>query len=312
VNSRQEFRPKCVPELSRKMAIGTPSAEFSIDESMVRELLLAQHPDLADSTLIPLDAGWDNVMFRLGEELVVRLPRRREAVALIEHEQAWLPTLASQLPISVPTPARVGEASSTYPWPWSILPWLPGRSADLEAPATDQTRALAEFLHALHQPAPPDAPLNPVRGVSLSERSTAVGERLGRLRRVTQVVTPALLGVWNEALDAPKATESNWLHGDLHARNVLVEEGRITGVIDWGDITAGDAATDLASVWMLFDDVRARADCLARYQPSDALLARARGWAVSFGAVLLDTGLVDHPRHAAMGEAILRRLVEDA
>lgn len=294
------------------MAAGTPIAQKKIDETTVRELLSLHHPDLADASLVPLGSGWDNVMFRLGERLVVRLPRRNEAVALIEHEQAWLPILANRLPIPIPAPVRVGIPSSVYPWPWSILPWLPGRTVDLEPPAVGQSQVLADFLSALHEPAPSDAPVNPVRGVPLGARSTAVEERLGRLHRATDLITPALVAMWNHAIEAPAATESCWLHGDLHARNVLVEAGRITGIIDWGDMTAGDAATDLASVWMLFDDARARSDCLARYQPSDALLTRAKGWAVSFGAVLLDTGLIDHPRHADMGRKIFQRLAEDA
>ena len=104
-----------------------------------------------------------------------------------------------------------------------------------------------------------------------------------------------------------------WIHGDLHARNVLVEGGVITGVIDWGDITSGDVATDLASIWMLFADKNARKRAIAAYGKSDeATLARAKGWAVLFGAVLLDTGPVDNQRHAAMGEKTLRRIHEDA
>ncbi|MGD8331796.1 MAG: phosphotransferase [Acidobacteriota bacterium] len=97
------------------------------------------------------------------------------------------------------------------------------------------------------------------------------------------------------------ATDSRWLHGDLHARNVLVDGGVIGAIIDWGDLTAGDIATDLAAVWSLFRDAGARTECLARYQPDEAQLARAKGWAVLLGAVLLDTGRVDHAAHAKIG-----------
>lgn len=245
------------------MATGTPISDVQIDERIVRELLSAQHPDLADRPLAPLDTGWDNAMFRLGEDLVVRLPRRTEAVALIGNEQTWLPALRDRLPLPIPAPVRIGAAAEAYPWPWSILPWLPGRPADLEAPAADQARALAEFLGALHRLAPPDAPANEVRGVPLRARAGGVEERLDRLGRSTDWIPPAVLAAWRRALEAPEADESRWLHGDLHARNVLVDDGRITGVIDWGDVTSGDVATDLASVWMLFDDARARSECLA-------------------------------------------------
>ena len=294
------------------MVSGTPSAELQIDEPMVRELLAAQHGDLADLPLVHLDTGWDNTMFRLGDELVVRLPRRTEAVVLIRNEQAWLPELASRLPIPIPVPVRVGVASDAYPWPWSILPWLPGEAADLEAPTDNQAEPLATFLRALHQPAPVDAPLNEMRGCPLSARAALIEGRLGRLGAATKLITPAVLDAWSRALEAAATTEPGWLHGDLHARNVLAEGGRITAVIDWGNVTSGDVATDLASVWMLLGSASARAACLARYQPSAARLARAKGWAVSFGTILLETGMVDHPRHAAMGEAVLRRLNEDA
>ena len=122
-----------------------------------------------------------------------------------------------------------------------------------------------------------------------------------------------VLCVVSAALAAPQETERCWLHGDLHAQNVLVDEnGAISAVIDWGDLTSGDVATDLASVWMLFPQAGARADCLERYEPTDDQLARAKGWAIFLAAFLLDTGLVDHPRHAAMGQAIFERLEHDA
>ena len=113
------------------------------------------------------------------------------------------------------------------------------------------------------------------------------------------------------ALAAPADTHCSWLHGDMHAQNVLVHDGVISGVIDWGDITSGDVATDLACVWMLLRDAAARHEALSHYAPADDLLARAKGWAVLFGAVLLDTGLVDNPRHADGGAATLRRISED-
>ena len=196
-------------------------------------------------------------MYRLGTALVVRLPRRHVAARLARHEHAWLGVLANNLPIPVPVPVRVGTPSDRYPWPWSIVPWIPGDPADQAPPSADQAGAFARFLRALHRPAPPNAPTNPVRGGSLGERASAVEERLIRLRTVSAVFTPRLQKVWNDALAAPRARESCWLHGDLHARNVLVRNGVITGVIDWADLTAGDVATDLASVWMLFSDSRA-------------------------------------------------------
>jgi aminoglycoside phosphotransferase (APT) family kinase protein len=290
----------------------TPPADFAIDERLVRLLLGQQHPDLAGESIRLLDNGWDNAMYRLGESLVVRLPRRREAVSLIEHEQTWLPVLAESLPIPIPAPVRVGRPSDAYPRPWSILPWIPGRSADLDPPQVGQSQPLAAFLRALHRAAPESAPRNSLRGVPLAERKESVDERLTRLQaRDRGIVNRQLLAIWRRALAAPLAHKSCWLHGDLHARNVLVRSGVITGVIDWGDISSGDPATDLACIWSLFEDPAARAECLSFYGADQTLRTRAKGWAVLFGAALLETGLADHPSHAAMGRAMLRRLVDD-
>ena len=133
-----------------------------------------------------------------------------------------------------------------------------------------------------------------------------------RLRLKTDLITPRLQEVWTHALDAPASTAPCWLHGDLHPRNILVLRGRITGIIDWGDITSGDVATDLAALWMLFEGAPLQ-EALALYNNIDqATLARSKGWALLFGVILLDTGLQDHPRHAAVGAKILRQVSRDA
>ncbi|MBW4460159.1 MAG: aminoglycoside phosphotransferase family protein [Nodosilinea sp. WJT8-NPBG4] len=289
----------------------TPDAEVSIDNILVQRLLRDQHPDLAHLDIALVDAGWDNAMFRLGERFSVRLPRRQIAAALIEHEQTWLPRLAAQLPIAVPVPCRLGVPALGYPWQWSVLPWLSGRPADLELPHPRQASRFGEFLRALHTPAPTNAPKNPFRGVPLQERAAAIAERLTRLETKTDLITPTLKTLWRSALNAPIDTPPSWLHGDLHPRNILVENGLLTGIIDWGDITSGDRATDLAAVWMLFENGTARREAIATYGPlSEATLQRVLGWAIFFGVVLLDTGLMDHPRHAAIGEKTLQRIAE--
>lgn len=289
----------------------TPAAEIAIGPALVADLLAAQHPDLAALPLRALDAGWDNALFRLGEHLAVRLPRRRMAATLIEHEQSWLPELADRLPLPVPAPVRRGVPGCGYPWHWSVLPWLPGSPADSSPPAASEAPVLAEFLNALHVPAPPSAPHNPYRGVPLADRRETVTPRLERLAG-HPAVTAAVREAWQAGLDAAPAATACWVHGDLHARNVLVASGRLAAVIDWGDICRGDPATDLAAVWMLLDSAEVRRQCMSHYRgagPAD--WQRARGWAVSFGTVLLETGLADNPRHAAMGETTLRRLAED-
>jgi len=291
---------------------GTPRAEVTLDEAQVRALLNSQHPDLSGLALERVDAGWDNIMFRLGDELCLRFPRRRIATVLLNNEQRWLPQIAAELTIPIPVPLRIGQAGHGYPWNWSVIPWLPGRTADLDAPHSDEAVRFATFLRALHRPAPPNAPENEFRGVPLRNRQSSIEERIPRVAAHVELIETRIRPIWESALAAPIDTDDRWLHGDLHPRNVLVAEGRVTGIIDWGDITSGDVATDLASIWMLFADHDAREKALQTYgEVSDATLRRAHGWAVFFGIVLLDTGLVDNPRHAEIGRRTLQRVAED-
>ena len=145
-------------------------------------------------------------------------------------------------------------------------------------------------------------------------RKAAIEERLGRLIAegfFSAEIASALKSIWTQALAAPAAQDAVWLHGDLHARNLLVQNGELAAVIDWGDITTGDAATDVASLWMLFDAPGARAAALNLLQADAALIARSKGWALGFGVLLLDTGRVDNPRHAAMGLKTLNALAAE-
>lgn len=287
----------------------TPPADWHIDEHLVQALLQQQHPDLAHLPVEPLASGWDNVMYRLGPDLIVRLPRRTFSLGLLTKELRWLPELAKRLPLPIPAPVRHGAPTDRYPAPWSVLPWLRGVSADEQPCRSDQGAVLGQFLKALHAPAHPDLPRNLSRGVPLTMRAAMVEDQLSRLERSTPFVTPRIRSFWTEALAAPVDVEDTWVHGDLHARNVLVHNGRLSAVIDWGDLCRGDPATDLAALWMLLPNAQARANAEAVYGTvSASTRRRTLGWAVAFAAVLLDTGLIDHPRHAAMGETIFRRL----
>lgn len=289
--------------------MSTPAAEWPIDAVLARALLQEQHPDLAALPIELLDEGWDNVMFRLGDAYALRLPRRAMAAGLIEAEQRWLGMLAPSLPLPTPAPVRLGRPGPHYPWAWSVLPWIEGVAADLQPPADAQALRLVAFLQALHQPAPPDAPRNPVRGVPLAVRQAVMSQRCQRLQEAG-LLPEGVLDAWVDAVAAPVAEQDTWFHGDLHSRNVLVHEGQLSGVIDWSDMGAGDGAVDLASVWMLFDSLDAREHAMAAYNTSPALLRRARGWALLLGVMLLDSGRVDHPRHAAMGRDTLRRVLQ--
>ena len=285
----------------RDTTVGAHPAEVEISAGRVRALLAAQHPDLAHLAVRRVASGWDNDMFRLGDDMAVRMPRRLAGVALIANEQRWLPALP-RLPLPIPTPLRLGAPGAAYPWPWSIVPWMPGGPADLDPLAADQAPVLAGFLQALHQPAPDDAPRNPHRGVPLAERADDLAPRFARLAAETGLITPRIRQVWERALATPVDVAPSWLHGDPHARNLLSDGGRVTAVIDWGDLCRGDRATDLSCLWMLLPDLQARHAAMAAYGASDATWARAAGWAVSYAVVLTDAGRVNDPRLLAMGE----------
>ena len=288
---------------------GTPAAEVEIDAALVQALVQEQHPHLAHLPCVPVEAGWDNVMVRLGDSFCVRLPRRSAAAGAITHEQVWLPGLAETLPVHIPVPLWTGVPALGYPWHWSIIPWLPGEAADLAPPLATEAARLGAFLKALHTPAPQQAPANPARGVPLQKRAPQVEERMRRLEIVSALITPEMWRMWRAALATPIDVEPTWIHGDLHPRNVLVEDGAFSGVIDWGDISTGDRATDLASIWMLFEDAQARRLAFSAYgEVSYATYMRAKGWAIGFGVTLLDAGLEDDPRHADVGAQTLRRI----
>jgi aminoglycoside phosphotransferase (APT) family kinase protein len=296
---------------TRPVAPATPPAEIDIDAALARRLLAAQHPDLAHLPIAPAAAGWDNAIFRLGDDLALRLPRRAVADHLIRNEQRWLPLLAPRLPLRIPAPVRVGAPQDGYPWAWSVTPWLAGRTADLSPPDADQGEALAAFFRALHQPAPAEAPRNAYRGVPLSQRAEGFDERWASLVGRTPLTNARIRAIWDEALAAPDDAAPAWIHGDPHPRNVLVEDGRIVAAIDWGDLAQGDPASDLAAVWMLLPERIARQRAIAALDPvSAATWRRARGWAALMGLIFLDTGLADDPGAKAIGEAILRRLIE--
>jgi aminoglycoside phosphotransferase (APT) family kinase protein len=290
---------------------GQPKAEHPIDEALVRGLIADQHPDLAGLAVAPLAEGWDNALFRLGRHLVLRLPRRAVGAMLLLTEQRWLPELAAALPTPVPTPVRVGGPGRGYPWRWSITPWLPGAPASRFPLRADQAQPLGAFLRALHRPAPVEAPYNPHRSVTLADREALTEAALTRLEAARpRLITPAVRRAWEDGVLAEIDLPSGWIHGDLHARNVLSNAGALSAVIDWGDMARGDPATDLYGLWMLLPDPGARAAALAAYGGvSAATLKRARGWAVTMGVVLVESGMAGDPGLAALGERTLRALV---
>ena len=287
-----------------------PAAEVEVTETLVGDLLEQQHPDLAGLALQEVGFGFDNSLWRLGSALLVRLPRRLIAAELVDHEQRWLPLLAPDLPMRVPVPVRFGSASALYPWRWSIVPWLDGQPADVESVADQITagRQLGAFMRALHRKAPEDAPFNPWRSVPLANRNDTFEQRLSRLKGY--VDEAALRRVWQEALKAPPYPEAaTWVHGDLHPGNILLQDGSISAVLDFGDLCAGDPATDVAAGWLMFE-TEGREALLSAYRLSDpGLLRRAGGWAALFALMLLELGLDGRKTYEVVGRAGLTRLL---
>jgi len=288
-----------------------PDADVPVDAALVRLLLSKQHPDLSSLEIRLAAEGWDNMTFRLGDSLAVRLPRRRPAAELIGHEQRWLPELAPQLPLPIPTPVRTGRPADGYPWHWSIVHWFKGRMALDDPPLPEAAGDLGRFLRALHRVAlPADPPQNPYRGGPLAERAHTIELRLESLAEDAAGLAPAAEALFNEAVAAPGAAAAAWLHGDLHPKNVITRSGRLAAVVDWGDMCAGDPATDLAALWCLFDVAHHRVFWDEYGPASAATMLRARGWALSFGLMHWDAHHVADPAFAASGMESIRRSLE--
>ncbi|MEU8543056.1 aminoglycoside phosphotransferase family protein [Streptomyces sp. NPDC048717] len=298
---------------------------IEITAELVQDLLSDQHPDLADRPVRLGARGWDNQLWRLGDDLAVRLPwATQNADELLRKEHAWLPALTCHLPLPVPVPQRLGEPSERFPRPWIVTTWVQGEPAD-RAPATRAAEAsdtLADFLTALHRPAPAGAPAGRDRGGPLADRAEGFAKMLTSATELGLIHDPdAVRAVWEDAAAAPDWTgPAMWLHGDLHPANVLTADGAICGVIDFGDLFAGDPAFDLAAPWILLPDGAADR-FYAAYQPTPdaATLRRARGWAAwraLAGILIGDAGVHGRPggqpTWGPPAQASLRRLIATA
>lgn len=295
-----------------------PLADVDITTGLVTRLLREQHPDLADLEIRWLANGWDNVLFRLGADLAVRLPRRDMAAPLVANELRWLPGLASRLPLPVPVPTRAGRPSGEYPYQWTVVPFFDGEplgSSELADPDR-AAELIGAFVGSLHHEAPPDAPRNPYRGQPLADRHEITSWRLELLAAwlpAEGIEAEPLHGAWLEALEVePWPGPPMWLHGDLHPMNIIGRAGHLCAVIDFGDLTSGDPATDLMVAWYLFDPARREVfrDAVgATGSPlDDATWERGRGWAITHAAAVLANS-DDNPEMRSVGLRALCRVI---
>ena len=261
--------------------------ELDVDEGLVRRLLEAQFPDWADLALEPVfPRGTDHAIFRLGEGMSVRLPRIRGAVGQADKEHEWLPRLASHLPLAIPRPLSVGVPGEAYPWRWAVHSWLPGEPAVRER-LRDQCEAatdLARFIVALRRVDASGAPLAG-RGEPLETRDAATRGAITTVRGALDVA--AVTAVWDAALAAPVWDGPPlWVHADLDSRNLLAEDGRVSGLVDFGGLGVGDPACDVGPAWKMFSG-EARHAFRAALSVDDATWRRARGHTLSQSLMIL-------------------------
>ncbi|MFG2094100.1 aminoglycoside phosphotransferase family protein [Streptomyces sp. NPDC048612] len=252
-----------------------------LDVPLVRRLIGAQFPAWADLPVTAVDsAGTANAMFRLGDAMVVRLPRTEGAADDVAKEHRWLPRLAPALPVAVPAPLGQGTPAAGYPWPWSVYRWLDGENpavGHLSAPRS-LAADLAAFVTALHRIDPTDGPPS-YRSEPLAERDAATRAAVAELHGL--IDTDAALAGWEAALRAPAWTgPAVWLHADLQPGNVLTVRGRLGAVIDFGCLGLGDPAVDTIVAWYLLP-AEARGLFRTALGADDATWARGRGWALS-------------------------------
>jgi aminoglycoside phosphotransferase (APT) family kinase protein len=286
--------------------------EIETDALLVRRLLAAQFPEWAGLSIERVrSAGTDNALYRLGEDLVVRLPRIHWAVGGVDKDLLWLPKLAPLLPVAVPVPLAKGEPAEGYPWTWGVYPWLAGENPAVDGilDAKSLMNEVADFVNALHridlaggQTARRGRPLAEVQD---EEARAALAELKG------MIDVDAATTAWNAALLAPPWTgRPVWVHGDLLAGNLLLEGRHLTGVIDWGGVGIGDPACDLIVAWGLLPR-ELRPAFRAELGVDDATWARGRGWALSVGLIALPYYEDTNPVLAATARHLIREVLAD-
>ena len=289
--------------------------EIHTDVALVRRLVAAQFPAWAELPISAIDStGTDHAIYRLGNEMAVRLPRIHWARGQAAKEAGWLPQLAPHLPLAVPVPLAHGQPAAGYPWEWSIYRWLPGTAAT-DAAITDWSQAaydLAQFVAALQRCDPAGGPVaaeHELRGAPLATRDADTRSALAALAGMFDLA--AMTQVWDTAVQAPAWDRAPvWFHGDLLPGNVLVEAGRVCAVIDFGGLGIGDPACDLMIAWSLFSGA-SRAAFRDALGMDAATWARGRGHALSQAALFIPYYLHSNPAGVSAAQRTIAAILSE-
>jgi aminoglycoside phosphotransferase (APT) family kinase protein len=286
-----------------------------IGVALVSRLVSDQFPQWAALAIKPVErGGWDNRTFHLGERMIVRMPSAAAYSRQVEKEHRWLPVLAPLLPLPIPVPLAMGAPAGGYRWRWSVYQWLDGETASVEriADLTQFATALAQFLAALQgvdaTSGPPPGDHNFYRGGPLAIYDGETRQALATLGR--EVDAAAATAAWEAAIAAAWHGQPVWLHGDVSAGNLLVKNGRLGGVIDFGCMGVGDPACDLSIAWTLFAGESRDAFCAA-LPLDDETWARGRGWTLWKQLITLARQLKVNPGEAEGARRIIDQVLAD-
>ncbi|MDL2233987.1 aminoglycoside phosphotransferase family protein [Ruminococcaceae bacterium OttesenSCG-928-L11] len=288
----------------------------TIDAQLAKELIAAQYPQWAKLPVYPVEkSGHDNRTFHLGDALTVRLPSGEGYANQIHKEWRWMPHLAPQLPLPIPVPVALGRPDCGYPWHWTVCPWL-GETASEEG-IVDYSRFardLASFLQALRGIDCTDGPLagahNFYRGGDLAVYDEEARNAIADTHRPLGIGADTLTALWERALATKWSLPPVWVHGDVAIGNLLVKDGRLSAVIDFGTSGTGDPACDLVMAWTLFDGESRDAFVKAVDLPAD-VWERAMGWALWKALITYKAEIDRAPLKAAEAARVVARIAAD-
>jgi aminoglycoside phosphotransferase (APT) family kinase protein len=280
---------------------------------LVRRLIGTQFPRWAGLPVTGVrSAGTDNAIYRLGNSMAVRLPRRPAAAADVARQQRWLPQLAPLLPLAVPAPLARGAPGEGYPFPWLVYRWLDGQNVvdEPEIDMPDAARQLGRFVAALQRI---DATAGPpsTRGGPVSMLDDRVRREIRDLAADGTVDPGLAAAAWQTALAAPAWNHAPvWVHADLYPVNLLARHGRLTAIIDFGGLGTGDPAIDMLPAWAWL--TRQTRDLFrAEIKADDATWARGRGWALGLGLGAVHVYRATNPVLAAIGQHAIGEVLAD-